>query len=61
VAGLIQQIFEDIDGKKRLSQFRAAKQMRQGIAGALVDAVILQPKLGGLGFDVKRFFNKVKK
>lgn len=47
VAELVQQVFEDIEGKKRLSEFRAAKRMRRGIAGALVDAVILQPKLGG--------------
>jgi hypothetical protein len=29
--------------------------------GALVDAVILQPKLGGLGFDLKKFFSSFKK
>jgi len=57
VADLIQRIFEDIKGKKRLPDFQAAKRMRHGVAGALVDAVILQPKLGGIGFDLKEFFS----
>jgi hypothetical protein len=61
VADLIQHVFEDIKSKKRLSDFHAARQMRPGVAGALIDAVILQPKLGGLGFDVKKFFTNIKK
>jgi hypothetical protein len=56
VVQLIQRVFEDIKDKKQLSKFRAAKRMRRGIAGALVDAVILQPKVGGIGFDLKKFF-----
>jgi hypothetical protein len=54
---LIHRVFEDIKRKKRLSDFQAAKRMRHGVAGALVDAVILQPKLGGIGFDLKKFFS----
>jgi hypothetical protein len=61
VADLIQRVFEDIKSKKRLSDFQAAKQMRRGVAGALVDAVILQPKLGGIGFDLKKFFTSGRK
>jgi hypothetical protein len=56
VIELIQRIFEDIKSKKPLSKFRSAKRMRRGVAGALVDAVILQPKVGGIGFDLKKFF-----
>jgi hypothetical protein len=56
VVELIQKVFEDIKSVKRLSEFRAAKRMRRGVAGALVDAVILQPKVGGIGFDLKKFF-----
>jgi len=56
VVELIQRVFEDIKGQKRLSEFRAAKRMRRGVAGALVDAVILQPNVGGIGFDLKKFF-----
>jgi hypothetical protein len=61
VADLIQRIFEDIKGKKRPPDFQEAKRMRHGLAGALVDAVILQPKIAGLGFDLKKFFSGVKK
>jgi hypothetical protein len=61
VADLVHRVFEDIKGKKRLSDFQAAKRMRHGVAGALVDAVILQPKIAGLGFDLKKFFSGVKK
>ena len=32
----------------------------KGVAGALVDAVILQPKIGGIGFDLKKLFTGVK-
>jgi hypothetical protein len=56
VADIIHRVFEDIKSKKTLSAFAAAKQMRQGVAGALVDAVILQPKIGGIGVDLKKFF-----
>jgi len=56
VVELIQRVFEDIKDKKQLSKFRAAKRMRRGVAGALVDAVILQPKVGGIGFDLKKLF-----
>jgi hypothetical protein len=31
--------------------------MRRGVAGALVDAVILQPNVSGVGFDLKKFFS----
>jgi|SRR5580704_207095 hypothetical protein len=61
VADIIHQVFDDITSKKRLSDFDGAKQMRHGVGGALVDAVILQPKLGGFGFDLKKFFSSVKK
>ena len=58
VVELIQRVFEDIRSKKRLSKFRAAKRMRRGVAGALVDAVILQPKVSGIGFDLKKLFGR---
>ena len=38
---LIHRVFEDIKGKKQLSDFHAAKRMKRGVAGALVDAVII--------------------
>ena len=57
VVELIQKVFEDVKSKKQLCEFRATKKMRRGVAGALVNAVILQPKVGGIGFDLKKFFS----
>jgi hypothetical protein len=51
-------VFEDITDKKRLSEFDAVKRMKRGVAGALVDAVILQPNVAGIGFDLKEFFRR---
>jgi hypothetical protein len=58
VVELIHRVFEDIKSKKRLSEFRAAKRMRRGVRGALVDAVVLQPNVGGIGFDLKRLLGR---
>jgi hypothetical protein len=60
VVELIRQVFEDIRDKKQLSAFSAAKRMRKGVAGALVNAAILQPNVSGIGFDLKKFFKDVK-
>lgn len=60
VVELIQRVFDDIKSKKLLSTFQAAKRMRRGVAGAFVDAVILQPKVAGIGFDLKKFFVRDK-
>ncbi len=56
VVVMIQHVFDDIKEKKKLSDFKVSKSMKRGLAGALVDAVILQPKVGGVGFDLKKFF-----
>lgn len=56
VVALIQKIFEDISSNRKLSKFHAAQRMKRGIAGAIVDAVILQPNVNGIGFDLKKFF-----
>jgi hypothetical protein len=61
VTDLLQHLMEDVKNKRRLSGFQAAKNLQRGVAGALVDSVILQPKLGGVGFDLKKFFTDVKK
>jgi len=56
---LIERLFRDIRAKKRLSEFTVAREMRRGVGSAVVDALILQPKMGGVGIDVAklaRFF-----
>jgi hypothetical protein len=56
VITLVEQLFRDIKDRKNLANFTAARSMKAGVGAAFVDAVILQPNVAGLGFDVKRFF-----
>lgn len=59
VATLINQVFTDIKDEKRLKSFAVKKQMRRGVKNAIVDAVVVQPKIGGLGFDLRKFFSGI--
>jgi hypothetical protein len=61
VVELIDRIFRDIKKEKKLMDFAVAKRMRRGIRHAIVDAVILQPNFGGIGFDLKKLFSDAKK
>jgi hypothetical protein len=54
VAPLLKQLFTDIRDKKKLSNFAVAKELRAGARNAIVDALILQPNVAGLGVNVKR-------
>jgi hypothetical protein len=56
VVELVRKVFADIKHGKRLKDFAVAKRMRRGVGHAVVDAVILQPNLGGIGVDVKKLF-----
>ncbi len=51
VASLIEKLFRDIGEKKTLSDFEVADEMRKGKAGAVVDALILQPNFAGIGIN----------
>lgn len=55
VVDLIEKVFNDIKNQKDLNDFRIAKEMKRGFGKALVDAVILEPNIGGFGFN----FNKL--
>ena len=58
VVTLIDRLFRDVAGKKELSDFAVAKEMRRGAGSAIVDALIV-PKVGGIGIDLAklgRFF-----
>ncbi len=61
VITLIQKIFEDIDNKKDLSSFQVAKELKQGNNNAIVDALILEPNFYGVGLNIKKIINYVKK
>ena len=51
VALLIEKIFRDIKDKKALSEFEVARELMKGKDGALVDALILQPNVAGVGIN----------
>jgi hypothetical protein len=54
VADLIQQLFVEIRAKTPLTKFRIVKQMQFGRGRALVDAVVLEPNIAGVGLDIKK-------
>ena len=57
VIGVIERILNDIQAGRDLQNFQVAQQVRAGQSGALVDAVILQPNVAGIGVDLKRVFS----
>lgn len=57
VIQLIEKIFSDIAQKKSLSDFEVAHEMKKGKAGAVLDALILQPNVAGLGININRIID----
>ncbi len=63
VVDLIARVFRDIAEKKALPDFQVMREMRRGVGGALVDSLILEPKIGGVGINLKKlaqFFKSMK-
>jgi hypothetical protein len=60
VVAVINQVFNDIRDEKRLKNFAVAQEMHRGAKKAIVDAVVLQPRIGGFGFDLKKFFSELR-
>lgn len=61
VAAYVDKIFRDIIEKKSLSDFRVLKEMKKGLGKAVVDGLLLQPNVAGLGYDLKpliHYFSK---
>ncbi|BEE16807.1 hypothetical protein VAWG006_10600 [Aeromonas enteropelogenes] len=54
VVSLIERLFSDIEGGKDLSEFKIAKEVQKGIGSAIVDALILEPNISGVGFSFKK-------
>jgi len=50
---LIDKLFSDIQDEKDLRDFKIAQEMKQGFGKALVDSIILEPNIGGIGFSFK--------
>ncbi|MNQ82166.1 hypothetical protein D3C85_972110 [compost metagenome] len=57
---LLEKIFKDIKEKKKIKDFTIVREQRKGEHGALVDALILEPNIAGLGVDVKKIITWVK-
>jgi hypothetical protein len=60
VVALLEKIFTDIKERKKIKDFTIAHELRKGEHGALVDALILEPNIAGLGVDVKKLANWFK-
>jgi hypothetical protein len=58
---LLEKIFKDIKDKKKIQDFKITKELKKGIGGALVDALILEPNFAGLGVDFKKLTSIFKR
>ncbi len=52
VVNLIDKIFRDIAEKKALLDFEIVDEMQKGVAGAIVDALVLEPNFAGMGINL---------
>jgi len=60
VIKVIQSVFKDIKNGEILDNFSVAKKLKRGVGKALVDSVILQPNVSGIGFDLGSFIKSIK-
>lgn len=56
VISIIQSVFNDVISEKDITNFSILQKEKKGIGRAIVDALILQPTIGGVGVDIKSFF-----
>jgi len=61
VVELIEKIFIDIKAKKALANFRVAEELHAGENKSFIDALILEPSIGGVGVDLKALGRVIKK
>ncbi len=54
VVGLVEKLFLDIEAGHDLADFKVAKEVQKGIGSAIVDSVILEPNIAGVGFSLKK-------
>jgi hypothetical protein len=57
VVDLLEKLFADIKQRKKIKGFSIARELRAGEHGALVDALILEPNISGLGIDIKKLIS----
>lgn len=57
VVSLIEKLFIDIEAGRDLSEFKIAKEVNKGVGSAILDSVILEPNISGVGFSFKKLGN----
>lgn len=57
VVTLIEKLFNDIKQEKDLDDFRVAKEIKKGFGRVLADSIILEPNIGGVGFNFNNLIN----
>ncbi|OQA19250.1 MAG: hypothetical protein BWY63_01780 [Chloroflexi bacterium ADurb.Bin360] len=57
VVNLVNKIFSDIKDQKALRDFTVTQEMKRGQRGAVVDALILEPNIGGVGINLNYIIN----
>ena len=60
VVTIIHKLFNDIQDKKSVIEFRVAKEMKKGVASAICNAVVLEPNIGGVGINVVELIRSLK-
>lgn len=60
VVSLLEKLFLDIEAGKDLSDFKVAKEAKKGVGHALVNSVILEPNVAGIGFSFNKLINYFK-
>jgi len=60
VISFIERIFSDIEKGLDLSEFRVAKEANKGVGSAIVDSIILEPNISGVGFSFSKLKNYFK-
>ena len=58
VISMLTKIFSDIKENKEISNFSVNKEMKKGLGRRLLDGVILEPNIYGVGFNLKKFFKQ---
>ncbi|MBT3029506.1 MAG: hypothetical protein KME36_00180 [Candidatus Thiodiazotropha sp. (ex Lucina pensylvanica)] len=60
VINLLEKIFSDIGKGLDLSDFSVAKEVKKGVGAAVVDSIILEPNISGVGFSFKKLINYLR-
>jgi hypothetical protein len=60
VVTLLEKIFQDIQEKKAIQDFRIKKELKGGVGKILNDTLILEPNIGGIGINLNKLFEFFK-